>query len=164
MAIGANLNWLVWGIIGLLFIIAWPISKVLDVVLGEDHGTYYKRTELKELLGLHSKKSHIERGENHNIDENWLTDEEVIVIKGALDMQSKIVKNIEVPIEKALMIQSDTLLDENQRKKLYEEGYSRVIGKKKKKNSTKNWLFVIQAFHFSQITFLTPLFSGYSFS
>jgi metal transporter CNNM len=43
LAIGANLAWVVRGLMMLLFIIAFPISKLLDWILGEDHATYFKR-------------------------------------------------------------------------------------------------------------------------
>ena len=119
---------LVWIFISILFIIAWPISKVLDLLLGEDHGTYYKRTELRELLKLHSQTSHIERGLSSGIDENLLTDEEILIIKGALDMQSKTAKKIMVPLEKVFMISSNTVFQEKEREKIYKEGYSRVPG------------------------------------
>ncbi|KAG2386290.1 hypothetical protein C9374_002736 [Naegleria lovaniensis] len=55
LAIGGTLFWLVWLLIAIVFIIAWPISKVLDWMLGSGHGTLYQRTELKELVNIHSQ-------------------------------------------------------------------------------------------------------------
>lgn len=43
LSIGANLAWLVWGVMGLLFIIAWPLSKILDAILGTHENTFFRR-------------------------------------------------------------------------------------------------------------------------
>jgi metal transporter CNNM len=37
--------------------IAWPVAKLLDWLLGESHGTMYRKIELKTLVGLHGRKS-----------------------------------------------------------------------------------------------------------
>lgn len=50
LTIGAYSAWAVWLLIGLTFPISWPISKLLDCVIGVDHQTYFKRAELKELV------------------------------------------------------------------------------------------------------------------
>ena len=54
LAVGAYTYWFVWILIALLSPVAWPISKLLDCVLGEEEQTLYRRAELKELVGFHS--------------------------------------------------------------------------------------------------------------
>lgn len=42
----------------MLFVVCWPISKILDIVLGEHHDiTRYKNDQLKALVKLHSRKA-----------------------------------------------------------------------------------------------------------
>ena len=53
IAIGANLAYLVWAVLGLLFVVSWPISKLLDWIFGAGHATYFRRNQLTELVNLH---------------------------------------------------------------------------------------------------------------
>lgn len=50
-----------------------PIAKILDRILGQETAQLYARAELRELMYLHEQGAE-------------LTKEEVIVIKGAMDM------------------------------------------------------------------------------
>lgn len=36
--------------------IAYPIAKLLDYLLGESHGTLYRKGELKTFVGLHRRE------------------------------------------------------------------------------------------------------------
>ena len=53
LAIGAVTSPLVWVLIVIFIPVGYPVSKVLDCVLGHDSGTFYRRAQLKELVGLH---------------------------------------------------------------------------------------------------------------
>jgi ankyrin repeat/SOCS box protein 13/metal transporter CNNM len=57
LAIGAFLAPMVWLLMMLLRPIGFPLSLILDWVLGKDHGTYYRRAELKEFIGMHAGQS-----------------------------------------------------------------------------------------------------------
>lgn len=48
---------MVWAIIAVLFVIAWPLSKILEVILGKNRGTFYRRAELKALVDLHGPET-----------------------------------------------------------------------------------------------------------
>ncbi|KAJ8663084.1 hypothetical protein O0I10_001261 [Lichtheimia ornata] len=57
LAIGAFFAIPVRVLIGFWYIIAWPISKILDKCLGKHHGFVYNVSELCELIGLHSNSN-----------------------------------------------------------------------------------------------------------
>ena len=58
LAVGAYTYWFVWILIALLSPVAWPISKLLDCVLGTEEQALYRRAELKELVGYHGIGHH----------------------------------------------------------------------------------------------------------
>ena len=51
--IGANTVWLVKIFIVLLYVVAWPISMLLDRVLGRDIGQVFSADELHKLIRIH---------------------------------------------------------------------------------------------------------------
>ncbi|XP_062510862.1 uncharacterized protein LOC134186817 [Corticium candelabrum] len=118
LAIGYYLSPLVKFLMVLLFFIAWPISKILDCLLGGEHSTFFRRAELRELVDLHGEKS------EHN--EEPLSSDEVLIIKGALEMRSKVVKEAMTPLESVFMLNTDDKLDRVTMQKLLDAGHSRV--------------------------------------
>lgn len=76
---------LVYCLIVVLFVVAWPLSKVLDCLLGHDHGMFYRRGQLKVLVDLHGPSSQHSDGPgpgggDDKVDEH-LTIDEVLIIK-----------------------------------------------------------------------------------
>lgn len=69
---------LVYFLMGALFIISYPLSKLLDCCLGTDQGTFFKRAQLKALIDIHGEES---RAEGVKIREETLTQDEVTIIK-----------------------------------------------------------------------------------
>ena len=67
------------------FVIAWPISKLLDCMLGPGHLTVHSRAELKALVGLHGPVGYgstEQTTQGHDSQEILpLTQDEVMVIK-----------------------------------------------------------------------------------
>ncbi|KUL91138.1 hypothetical protein ZTR_00839 [Talaromyces verruculosus] len=97
--------------------VAWPVAKLLDRLLGEDHGTVYKKAGLKTLVTLH--KSLGAAGEQLNSDE-------VTIISACLDLKEKSVGNIMTPMEDVFTMSADTVLDEEMMDLILSQGYSRI--------------------------------------
>lgn len=72
----------VYVLMGLLFVVSWPLSKLLDCVLGEDHGTFYRRAQLKVLVDLHGPNSQANLShQQEEEDDEPLSIDEVLIIK-----------------------------------------------------------------------------------
>ncbi|PWN28873.1 DUF21-domain-containing protein, partial [Jaminaea rosea] len=95
--------------------VAWPTAKLLDWCLGEDHGTTYRKAELKTFVSLHQTLG----AEN-------LSEDEVTIIRAVLDLNDKTVKDVMTPIEDVFILSADTVLDDEGVSKLVNSGYSRV--------------------------------------
>ena len=95
------------------FLISFPISKVLDAVLGEEMGSTYNRDRLRELLKV----------TGDNID---LGKDEVNIITGALELSKKTVLDVMTPLEDVYMIEYNMLLDFETINTIIKPGYTRI--------------------------------------
>jgi len=102
----------------MMFPITWPISKLLDVLLGHHSGTYFRRSQLKELVKLHGVKTE----EN----EDPLTHNEIIIIRGVLEMKDKTVGAVMTPRNRVFMLPETTVLTDETLQMLQEKGFSRI--------------------------------------
>jgi metal transporter CNNM len=98
--------------------VAWPTAKLLDYLLGEDHGTMYKKAGLKTLVTLH-------RTLGTTPDER-LNKDEVTIISAVLDLKDKTVGSIMTPMADVFTLSADTVLDEAMMNTILAEGYSRI--------------------------------------
>ncbi|KKA23089.1 DUF21 and CBS domain protein (Mam3) [Rasamsonia emersonii CBS 393.64] len=117
LPIGAWMAPFVLVLMYLLSPVAWPIAKLLDKILGEDHGTVYKKAGLKTLVTLH--KTLGVAGEQLNSDE-------VTIISACLDLKEKSVGSIMTPMEDVFTMSADTVLDERTMDLILSQGYSRI--------------------------------------
>lgn len=97
--------------------VAWPTAKLLDYLLGEDHGTVYKKAGLKTLVSLH--RSLGEAGQQLNADE-------VTIISSVLDLKDKAIGTIMTPMDDVFTLSLDDVLNEATIDKILEQGFSRV--------------------------------------
>lgn len=97
--------------------VAWPVAKLLDKLLGEDHGTVYKKAGLKTLVTLHK---------NLGTAAERLNSDEVTIISAVLDLKEKPVGSIMTPMEDVFTMSADTVLDEPTMDLILSQGYSRI--------------------------------------
>ncbi|CAN0902858.1 DUF21 domain-containing protein At5g52790 [Linum grandiflorum] len=117
LSVGAKMSPAVRVIVIVLFPVAYPISKLLDWVLGKRHSALLRRAELKTLVDLHGN----EAGKGGE-----LTHDETTIITGALDMTQKTAKDAMTPTSKIFSLDINSKLDEKTMELIISQGHSRV--------------------------------------
>ncbi|RKO91099.1 hypothetical protein BDK51DRAFT_20603 [Blyttiomyces helicus] len=115
LQVGAFFAYPVRILIWVVYIIAYPIARLLDWILGHKHGVIYRRSELKELMALH--------GEDQ---EGPLTKDEVSVLRAVLELRDKSVLNVMTSLEHVFMLPLETKLDRPTMENIMKAGHSRV--------------------------------------
>ncbi|TKA82816.1 hypothetical protein B0A55_01074 [Friedmanniomyces simplex] len=118
LSIGAAMAPVVLCFMWTLSPIAWPIAKLLDYLLGEDHGTTYKKAGLKTLVHLH-KTLGTTPGER-------LMEDEVNIIASVLDLKDKRVDSVMTPMQDVFTMSAETILDDRMMETILSQGYSRI--------------------------------------
>ncbi|XP_026877358.2 metal transporter CNNM4 isoform X1 [Electrophorus electricus] len=113
LAVGANTILLTKCFMLLTFPLSFPISKLLDCLLGQEIGTVYNREKLVEMLKVTEPY-------------NDLVKEELNMIQGALELRTKTVEDVMTPLNNCFMIKSDAVLDFNTMTEIMESGYTRI--------------------------------------
>ena len=67
--------------------VAWPIAKLLDLVLGKNETHTYKKAELKSFLQF------------HRTGQEPLRDDEISILNGVLELNTKNVETIMTPLK-----------------------------------------------------------------
>ncbi|KDP32119.1 hypothetical protein JCGZ_12580 [Jatropha curcas] len=117
LAIGAAVAPIVQVLVWICFPLAYPISKLLDYLLGEGHDALFRRAELKTLVDFHGN----EAGKGGE-----LTRDETTIIAGALELTEKTAKDAMTPISETFSVDMNAKLDSALMKLILEEGHSRV--------------------------------------
>ncbi|XP_026153944.1 metal transporter CNNM4 [Mastacembelus armatus] len=113
LAVGANTIMVTKFFMFLTFPLSFPVSKLLDVLLGQEIGTVYDREKLVEMLKVTEPY--------HD-----LVKEELNMIQGALELRTKTVEDVMTPLGNCFMIQADAVLDFNTMSEIMESGYTRI--------------------------------------
>uniref|UniRef100_A0A3Q2GJ99 Metal transporter n=1 Tax=Cyprinodon variegatus TaxID=28743 RepID=A0A3Q2GJ99_CYPVA len=129
LAVGANTIMLTKLFMLLTFPLSWPISKLLDCVLGQEIGTVYNREKLVEMLKVTEPY-------------NDLVKEELNMIQGALELRTKTVEDVMTPVSNCFMISSDAVLDFNTMSEIMESGYTRIPVYEDERSNIVDILFV----------------------
>ncbi|XP_057975688.1 DUF21 domain-containing protein At1g47330 isoform X2 [Malania oleifera] len=117
MTVGAAMAPLVRVLLMMFFPIAYPISKVLDWMLGKGHAVLLRRAELKTFVNFHGN----EAGKGGD-----LTHDETTIIAGALELTEKTAKDAMTPISKAFSLDLDAALNLETLNAIMTMGHSRV--------------------------------------
>ncbi|KDP35906.1 hypothetical protein JCGZ_09878 [Jatropha curcas] len=117
LAIGAAVAPFVRILVGICFPIAYPISKLLDFLLGHGHVALFRRAELKTLVNFHGN----EAGKGGE-----LTHDETTIIAGALELTEKTASDAMTPISETFAIDINAILDRALMNLILEKGHSRV--------------------------------------
>jgi metal transporter CNNM len=118
LPIGAFMSTFVLVLMWILAPVSWPTAKLLDVLLGQDHGTTYKKAGLKTLVTLHRTLG--------TSPDDRLNKDEVTIISAVLDLKAKPVGSIMTPMEDVFTLSADTVLDVEMMNTILSEGYSRI--------------------------------------
>eukprot|EP00092_Neocalanus_flemingeri_P013844 GFUD01014935.1.p1 GENE.GFUD01014935.1~~GFUD01014935.1.p1 ORF type:complete len:1247 (-),score=280.78 GFUD01014935.1:597-4241(-) len=93
--------------------LSFPISKILDCLLGAELGTVYNKERLMELLRVTDQY-------------NDLEGDEVKIVTGALVLKQKSVKDIMTHLDDCYMLPIETLLNFETVSEIKDQGYSRI--------------------------------------
>uniref|UniRef100_A0A5B6ZB70 DUF21 domain-containing protein n=1 Tax=Davidia involucrata TaxID=16924 RepID=A0A5B6ZB70_DAVIN len=117
LAIGAAVAPVVRVLVWICFPVAFPISKLLDFLLGHGHVALFRRAELKTLVNLHGN----EAGKGGE-----LTHDETTIIAGALELTEKTASDAMTPISETFAVDINAKLDRELMNLILEKGHSRV--------------------------------------
>ncbi|KAM4719448.1 metal transporter CNNM4 [Anableps anableps] len=113
LAVGANTIMVTKFFMLLTFPLSFPISKLLDYLLGQEIGTVYNREKLVGMLKVTEPYNDLDK-------------EELNMIQGALELRTKTVEDVMTPLANCFMIQADAVLDFNTMSEIMESGYTRI--------------------------------------
>lgn len=118
--------------------IAWPIAWILDNTLGEEHENRFNRAELRTLIKIHSREAmmasmgspasargHTDIDDLTEISEA-LKNDEVIMVKGVLELRDELAQKHMTPINETRMISTEALLNEGTLAEVLSWGHSRL--------------------------------------
>ncbi|MCO5610305.1 hypothetical protein L7F22_064541 [Adiantum nelumboides] len=117
LAVGAAMTPVVRLLVFVFFPVTYPISKLLDFLLGKGHVALFRRAELKTLVDMHGN----EAGKGGE-----LTHDETTIIAGALELHQKTAKDAMTPIASTFSIDVNAKLDMNTMTLIMTKGHSRV--------------------------------------
>lgn len=130
LAISARLTWVVYFLIAITFPVSYPVSVLLDCMLGHED-TFYRRAEIKTLINMHAEAgsgnggAESKKGDD-GAHEQALTADEANLIRSAIDLSSKTVADLMTPIDDVFMLDVNTLLSRDVLESLVQRQFSRI--------------------------------------
>jgi len=113
LAVGAKTIWITKIFMAITFPLSFPMSKLLDCILGEEFGVVYNREKLAELIRLGADKQDIKH-------------EELNIIEGALQLTKTTAASVMTGIDDVYMVDYNAILDFETMSEIIHTGYTRV--------------------------------------
>lgn len=113
LAIGARTSFITRFFMIVTFPLSFPISLILDRILGEEIGQVYDKEKLQELIRM-------------TADHKVLQSDEANIISGALQLANKRVEDVMTKMEDVFMLDINTILDFETMSEILKYGYTRV--------------------------------------
>ncbi|XP_067857470.1 metal transporter CNNM2-like [Heptranchias perlo] len=129
LAVGAKTIVLTKFFMVLTFPLSYPISKLLDIILGQEIGKVYSREKILEMLKVTGPY-------------NGLDKDELNMVQGALELRSKTVEDVMTPIYDCFMVRNDAILDFSTMSEIMETGYTRIPVYELEKSNIVDILYV----------------------
>lgn len=111
--VGSKVIWLVKIFIFMIWPLAYPISRLLDWVLGDELGMVYTNRELQNLVEIHKRTGQLQ-GLSAGI------------MQGALDFSKLAVENVMTKWEEAFILSVNSKLDFETLELIFKSGHSRI--------------------------------------
>ncbi|KAM9726607.1 metal transporter CNNM1 [Menidia menidia] len=111
------------------FPIAYPVSKILDIMLHQEISSFYTREKLVAML---------------NVTDPYhdLVKEELNIIQGALELRTKTVEDVLTPLSDCYMLSSDAVLDFCTMSDVMQSGFTRIPVYENERSNIVDILFV----------------------
>jgi metal transporter CNNM len=93
--------------------ISFPLSAILDKILGEEVSSNYNKNKMKQLFQIYEEQNLLDANERKILD-------------GALDLRDKTIVSVMTPLDKVYMLDINTVLDKEMLKEIYAKGFSRI--------------------------------------
>ena len=119
LSIGAKTIWLTYIFVVLTFMVAYPISKLLDRLLGAEVSGVYTRQGLFQLIKLNAESA-------VHAKESGLTKEDAKILGGALTFQDRSVSDVMTPLSRCFSLPIDTILDRQAFLDILQKGHTRI--------------------------------------
>ncbi|KAM7385609.1 hypothetical protein PAMP_001685 [Pampus punctatissimus] len=113
----------------LFFPIAYPVSKILDIMLHQEISNFYTREKLVAMLRVTDPY--------HD-----LVKEELNIIQGALELRTKTVEDVLTPLTDCYMLSSDAMLDFCTMSDVMQSGFTRIPVYENERSNIVDILFV----------------------
>lgn len=111
------------------FPVAYPVSKILDIMLHQEISSFYTREKLVAMLRVTDPY--------HD-----LVKEELNIIQGALELRTKTVEDVLTPLTDCYMLSSDAVLDFCTMSDVMQSGFTRIPVYENERSNIVDLLFV----------------------